>query len=207
MSPEVTISRRSMRIQVALVALVALVLGGVGVWSISIVLRPAKVPLDETTFTYVTVEPGEVGSSISLNTVAAWSPEQAGTNQAAGVVTDVAISAGDDVTQGAVLYSVNLRPVVVAQGLVPAFRSITQNTRGADVAQLQKMLAETGFYTGSADGEIGAKTISAIQAWQESLGTLPTGVVELGDIMFVPSLPARVTLDKIGRASCRERVF
>ena len=46
-----------------------------GVWWAALsVLTPAADPLAATNYTYVAVAPGEVGSNISLNTVAEWSP-------------------------------------------------------------------------------------------------------------------------------------
>lgn len=174
--------------------LLAAVAGGVG-WAAASVLAPSEDVLDATPFTYVSVEDGEVGASISLNAVAAWTPVPVGVNRAAGVVTGVAVAAGDEVVQGSTLYEIDLRPVVVAQGEVPAFRSIGEGAEGPDVAQLQTMLAATGAYRGPADGKAGAGTIAAIRAWQKGVGMPQTGVVEAGDVIFVPALPTRVALD------------
>lgn len=173
----------------------AVVLAGASGWALATVLRPAEDPLAATAFTFVSVEPGEVGSSLSLNTVAKWEPTPVGVNQAAGVVTSVAVAPGDEVAAGAVLYTVGLRPVVIAQGEVPVFRPIGAGVKGADVAQLQEMLAQLGFYGGAADGDAGAGTARAISDWQESLGLPRTGNTELGDVIFVPALPTRVSLD------------
>ncbi len=87
-------------------------------------------------------------------------------------MTSVAVSAGDEVSAGGqVLYAVNLRPVVVAAGETPAFRSLGRGASGgADVAQLQGLLAGLGFFDGDADGEFGWATESAVRDWQESLG-------------------------------------
>lgn len=164
-------------------------------WAATSVLSPTEDVLAETTFTFVKVTPGEVGSSIDLNTVAAWTPEPAGTNQASGIVTEITISPGDEVGQGSVLYTVNLRPVVAAQGTIPAFRPIGQGTVGPDVAQAQNMLALLGFYDGVSDGNAGSRTIAAIRAWQKSLSLEQTGTIQLGDVIFIQTLPTRVSLD------------
>ncbi len=175
--------------------LVLVALAAVAGWAASVVLRPVEDPTTATAYTYVTVEPGEVGSSMRLNVVAKWEPTPVGTNQASGIVTDVVAQPGDVVSQGDVLYRVNLRPVVVASGETPAFRAIGFESRGADVAQLQQLLTDVGMYFGAVDGDAGAGTVEAIRDWQESLGLARTGTVELGDVIFVPSLPTRVTLD------------
>lgn len=184
------------RVGVWVVALVvAVVLAGGAGWALATVLRPAEDPLSATGFTFVSVEPGEVGSSLHLNTVAAWQPVPVGVNRAVGVVTGVAVAPGDEVSAGSVLYTVGLRPVVIAQGEVPAFRAIGSGTVGADVAQLQLMLSQLGFFDGEVDGEAWWSTGEAIADWQESLGLQRTGTVEAGDVIFVPALPTRVSLD------------
>ncbi len=175
-------------------ALLLLIGCGVG-WAAASVLTPAEDPLAASSFTYVAVRQGEVGSSINLNTVAAWTPVPVGANRAAGVVTGVAVAAGDEVSQGSTLYLVDQRPIVVAQGGVPAYRAIAKGDEGTDVAQIQEMLVATGHYKGVADGKAGAGTIAAIRSWQKASGVQQTGIVELGDVIFVPQLPTRVALD------------
>lgn len=178
------------------VAVLLVAVGAAASWALVTVLRPADDPLAASTHTAVAVAQGEVGSSLRLNTVAEWKPVPNGTNQAVGVVTGIQIKPGDEVSTGATLYSVNLRPVTVAEGQVPAFRPIDAGAEGSDVAQLQRMLGARGFYSGPADGDAGSGTVSGIKKWQESLGLKGTGVVQLGDVIFVPKLPARVALDE-----------
>jgi peptidoglycan hydrolase-like protein with peptidoglycan-binding domain len=90
------------------------------------------------------------------------------------------------------LFSVILRPVVVAVGAVPAFRDLSLNVRGPDVAQLQTLLTELGFHEGVVDGVFRVGTRTAVREWQSSLGVTVDGVVRLGDVVFVPELPVRV---------------
>ena len=68
-----TAQRRRWWPMVIAIVLAAVVVGAAG-WAAATVLRPADDPLDATAFTYVTVEPGSVGSSINLNTVAVFLP-------------------------------------------------------------------------------------------------------------------------------------
>lgn len=175
--------------------LVGAVAGGLITWALATVLTPSVGDLDATKFTLVEVVPGEVGSSLNLNTAAEWVPIPIGSNLAAGTVTSVNIDPGQEVGVGTVLYTVNLRPVVVAPGAVPAFRSLSVGSQGQDVAQLQSMLSTLGFYSGPADGEMGYGTSAAVSSWQRSMGVEPDGEVQAGDIIFVPDLPTRVTLD------------
>jgi peptidoglycan hydrolase-like protein with peptidoglycan-binding domain len=110
------------------------------------------------------------------------------------VVTSVAIVPGDDVLAGDVLYAVDLRPVVVAEGATPMFRDLGLNSEGPDVAQLQELLASLGFYSGEIDGDFGTGVRAAVREWQDSLGLEDDGVIRRGDVVFVSSLPARVVL-------------
>ncbi|TFD49588.1 peptidoglycan-binding protein [Cryobacterium frigoriphilum] len=175
--------------------LVAVVAGaGIG-WAATTALTPPRDVVATTAFTFVEVVAGEVGSSINLNTVAQWTPVPAGFNQAAGTVTSVNVTAGQSVAVGATLYTVNLRPVVIAQGQVPAFRALAQDATGADVTQLQQALTDLDLYTGAVDGKFGAGTTTAVKAWQKALGVPLDGVVQPGDVIFVPSLPTQVALD------------
>lgn len=164
-------------------------------WALFSVASPAQDPLDAASYTLVEVTPGEVGASLQLNAIAQWVPSLTGANRAAGVVTGIHAEPGAEVTQGSLLYTVDLRPVVVAQGDVPAFRAIGDGTVGEDVRQLQQMLTDLGFYEGSIGGEAGELTAASIRSWQKSLGIEQTGVVAAGDVIFVPTLPARILLD------------
>lgn len=178
-----------------LAAVVFMLAGAACAWAAFTIMRPAEDPLENAAVTYVTVEEGRIGSSIALNTTAEWTLTSIGVNRASGVVTSVAVDAGAEVGPGAVLYEVDLRPVVIARGNVPTFRAIGADTVGEDVAQLQAFLAETGYFSGEADGRARWDTVVAIREWQENLDVEVTGSVGPGDVIFVPTLPTRVALD------------
>ncbi|GIU91801.1 MAG: hypothetical protein KatS3mg011_0707 [Acidimicrobiia bacterium] len=182
-------------LRIAGLALLLVATGAAGYWAGRVALEPPANPLaeDSTPLTYV-VEVGTVGRSFSFTAVAEWSLVPAGLNSAAGVVTSVEVAPGDVVGPGEVVYTVNLRPVVVAEGEVPMFRSLRLRDRGADVAQLQRLLAYLGLYSGDADGWYGTATRTAVRVWQRALGVEDTGVVEAGDLVFVPALPARIAV-------------
>lgn len=173
----------------------ALAVGVAVGWAGHRVLARPPAPVDETAATLVEVTTGSVGASMPLTAVARWQPVAAGTNLAAGTVTAVAVTPGQEVGQGAVLYTVDLRPVVVARGQTPAFRALAPGVRGEDVAQLQTLLTDLGRYRGPVDGRFTAATGAAVRAWQRSLGLAPDGTVQPADVVFVTDLPARVVLD------------
>lgn len=193
---------RPLRLVLLVVLLVAV--GLVGFWAGRVALEPPEDPLavDSGPVTYV-VESGEVGRSLSFSAVAEWGLVPVGRNGAAGVVTSVDVDAGEVVEPGDVLYTVGLRPVVVAVGSVPMFRDLARGASGDDVVQLQGLLAGLGFYSGELTGTLNAATESAVRAWQDSLGLDDTGVVAAGDVVFVPELPAPLVFSDELRVGAR----
>lgn len=186
---------------VGVVAALAAV-GAGGFWAGRTVLVSPEDPLagGSEPVTYAVAE-GRVGRSLQFVAVAEWGLTPLAWNAAVGVVTSVDVSSGDEITVGQRLFSVDLRPVVAAVGAVPAFRDLGWEAAGEDVAQLQRLLAGLGFFTGEADGVFGESTAEAVAAWQESLGLAASGTVRLrevvvrrGDVVFVPELPTRVAL-------------
>lgn len=188
---------KSKRRWVGLAAAITVALGAAGAvgWALSAVLKPADDPLSSDAVAYAVVTQGEVGATLNLNATASWPAQQAGTNQSSGIVTSVNVSPVEEVVAGTVIYTVDLRPVVIAQGDIPAFRAVSRGVVGADVSQLQELLASLDVYEGIIDGKAEAGTEAAIKAWQKTLGVEQTGVVETADVLYVPTLPSRVVLN------------
>ncbi|MFQ5523649.1 MAG: peptidoglycan-binding protein [Acidimicrobiia bacterium] len=182
-------------VSVLVVLLLVVGAGVVGWWAGRVALEPPEDPLAEGSgpVSYV-VEAGSVGRSFSFTAVASWELVPVGRNAAVGVVTSVELEPGAVVSPGDVLYTVDLRPVVTAEGTVPSFRRLSLKSKGVDVAQLQALLAGLGFYDGEVDGVFGRSTRAAVKAWQKVLGIDDSGIVEPGDVVFVPELPARLVL-------------
>ncbi|WP_295838780.1 peptidoglycan-binding domain-containing protein [uncultured Microbacterium sp.] len=172
-----------------------LVAGAAIAWAGFTVLRPAEDPLasavNETT---AVVTKGQVGEALTVNTSAQWQTTPAGANRAAGIVTSLSVTAGQSVAAGDTVYSVGLRPVAVGAGTIPMFRDVGRDLEGPDVAQVQQMLSDIGLYRNAIDGQVGVGTEQAIKTWQKKLGVEQTGVVQASDVIFLPTLPARVAL-------------
>jgi peptidoglycan hydrolase-like protein with peptidoglycan-binding domain len=113
-----------------------------------------------------------------------------------GVVTDI-VAAGDTIKQGDVLYRVNGAPVVAMYGDVPAYRTLRDlpdNMTGDDVLELEQNLVALGYdpdSLASVDDEFTSYTATMVERWQEDIGVDDTGVVSLGDVIFIPG-PAEV---------------
>ncbi len=101
---------------------------------------------------------------------------------------------GQVIEPGDVFYETDSTPVYVALGAVAAWRTMDADTTGRDVLQLEQWLVNGGW-AGSdmtVDGEWTTTTTDAVEAWQAAVGLEETGVVELGDLWFLPG-PVRVT--------------
>lgn len=175
-------------------SVVAAALVAAGWWAGRVAfVSPADPLADPVAVSYQVVE-GSVGRSLMFAAVAEWVLTPIGTGVSAGVVTSVEVEPGILLEAGDVLFTVGLRPVVVAEGSVPAFRELRQRVDGLDVSQLQELLSRLGFYSGDIDGRFGPGLHTAVKSWQESLGVADDGVVRAGDVVFVPELPTRVVL-------------
>ncbi|MFJ4027589.1 peptidoglycan-binding protein [Paenarthrobacter sp. NPDC089989] len=181
--------------RVTLAVAIVLGIGVAGGWAAKTVFMPTVVSLDNDTSAFIEVSEGEIGSSLNLVATAEWTTTPAGNNRASGTVTSVNVEPGQQVISGNVLYSVNLRPVVIAQGALPAFSTLEYGMKSQVVAQLQTFLSSGGYFRGANDGFFGEQTRLAVMNWQRSTGLPADGHVRTEDIIFVPKLPARVSLD------------
>jgi multidrug efflux pump subunit AcrA (membrane-fusion protein) len=106
------------------------------------------------------------------------------------VVTSV-LAAGATVRLGAVLYTVQSRPVVAMAGTLPAWRSLsTTVVDGPDVAQLELSLVALGYdrgHTMTVDDHFDSNTKAAVERWQAGYGLDVTGTVTLGSVVFLPA--------------------
>jgi hypothetical protein len=120
-----------------------------------------------------------------------------GGSSAAVYISRLDVAAGQTISNGEKLAEIDGEPLFALAGRVPAWRDITPGESGPDVAELQKALASLGYYTGGdTPGFFGTPTQDAVSLYYEHLGyTAPaTGGVPMTDVIFLPSLPAKVIL-------------
>ncbi len=177
----------------AIVGAAIVVLTLVAYWAGRTTVLPPDDPLASASepVTYEVIEQ-TLGRSLQFAAVAEWAAFPLVRAQAPGIVTTIGFEPGTTVDSGDVLFTVDLRPVVIAEGAIPSFRDMQTGDEGSDVRQLQALLAELGFFAERADGQFGAATERAVRAWQASLGMAADGIVRRGDMAFASELPVRV---------------
>ena len=180
-------------IAIGLVFVLLTLMAAAGFWAGRVALAPPDDPLAATAdpAAYEVVEQ-TIGQSLQFAATAEWKTTPLVRAAAPGVVTSIGFAPGDAVDAGDVLFTVNLRPTVLAAGSVPAFRDLQAGDRGADVRQAEALLVAEGFLDGAPDDEFDEATAAATRARQESLGLEPDGIVRHGDVLFTPELPVRV---------------
>lgn len=165
-------------------------------WALQVVTRPAAAIPPEPTYLTAEATDGRVERVLRLNATATWTAESSVANRARGVVTRRELIPGAEIKPGSVLYRVDERPVIAAQGSVPAYRDLASGAKGADVAQLEKFLVTQGFARHTVDQSFTAATTASVKAWQRKVGLPPTGVMGVGDLVYFDRLPTRGALDE-----------
>lgn len=173
-----------------------LLLLGIGWWAGRATLTPPDASGESAAPALYVVKQGQVGRLMSFSATATWQRHLVGHSGAGGTVTAVWVREGAETSAGARLYSVDERPVVLAEGRVPAFRDLSSGAEGRDVRQVQTFLHQAGLYSGVSDGRFDADVSAAVRAWQRELGILADGMVRRGDLAFVPDLPRRIQLSE-----------
>ncbi|CAN5618590.1 peptidoglycan-binding protein [soil metagenome] len=143
-------------------------------------LPPATAQITRTTLVETRTESGTLGYGDPV-------PVRA---RGSGTLTWIAAE-GATVMRGEPLFKVDELPVVALYGAVPMYRTLSKGVVGADVRQLQENLLELGYTGFAADGIYIQATATAVLAWQADLGLPQTGMVELGQVVFMPG-PARI---------------
>ncbi len=168
------------------------VIAGLGYWAGTNAIVPPELPVDEHETQTYSVATGSVERTIDIAVGASWSTTRTLFAGGDGVVTSVLHEAGALADAGDVLATIDLEPVVIAEGPVPMFRTLQRGVEGPDVAQLQELLRANGFLDGLADGAFGPVTEAAVKRWQRSIGAREDGIVNPGALLFVEGLPVRL---------------
>jgi peptidoglycan hydrolase-like protein with peptidoglycan-binding domain len=184
-------SRRRRRVIAGLVALALAVATALAVWPFGRGGPQTNEGIDNGSPTSLaTVIRGSLSSRTSVNGTLTYAGSHSVVNQAAGTLTALP-AVGDVIEPGEVLYRVDGDPVVLLEGNVPAYRTLVQGLSGPDVRQLNADLVDLGYATGAtldpASDVFGSETSRALRRLQARVGLEPTGVLLLGQAVFLPS--------------------
>jgi hypothetical protein len=114
-----------------------------------------------------------------------------------GIVT-VPPAVGAVLNEGAVALAVSARPVLVFQGVQPAYRDLNLKSVGQDVRDLEAGLARLGLDPGPQDAVFDAKTVAALRTVYNRSGYDVFGnALPADEIVFFPTLPVRVEQSEI----------
>jgi peptidoglycan hydrolase-like protein with peptidoglycan-binding domain len=109
-------------------------------------------------------------------------------NRLSGTITWLP-SVGQVIKPGGTLYKVSGDPVILMNGSTPAYRDLSAaDSAGPDILELNRNLVRLGFDPDGivADDVWQPATTAAVEMFQESLGQEPTGVLTLGQVVFLP---------------------
>jgi hypothetical protein len=95
-------------------------------------------------------------------------------------------AAGDVITRGKPMYSVDDHPVPALAGTVPSYRTLKAGVSGTDVREFEENLKALGYAGFTVDDEFTSATATAVRRWQKDLSRDETGTVAATDIVVVP---------------------
>ncbi|WP_327086758.1 peptidoglycan-binding protein [Nonomuraea sp. NBC_01738] len=98
---------------------------------------------------------------------------------------------GATLTRGHAVYSADADRVPLLYGGMPLYRELKNGVEGADVALLERNLAELGYDGFDVDDTFTWSTRQAVEQWQEDLGVPVTGAVLPAAVVVAPG-PLRV---------------
>jgi peptidoglycan hydrolase-like protein with peptidoglycan-binding domain len=111
-------------------------------------------------------------------------------NDAQGHWTSLPV-VGQVISQGQAIFAVDGNPVVLFYGSTPAYRDFRLGMGdGQDVKELEQDLLALGFGNSSnlfATGHFDSFDAAAIKRWQKATGQAQTGVLTLGQVVFLPA--------------------
>jgi peptidoglycan hydrolase-like protein with peptidoglycan-binding domain len=136
-----------------------------------------------------TVEKRTLSSRVQVNGTLGYLGSYQVVNGAQGHWTSLP-AVGQVITQGQTLSSVDGSPMVLLYGTIPAYRDFRPGmSDGEDVKELEQNLLALGYGNSSnlvASGHFDSFDVAAVKRWQKAMGLAQTGVISLGQVVFLP---------------------
>jgi peptidoglycan hydrolase-like protein with peptidoglycan-binding domain len=185
--------RTGRRILLTLLALLSIAAIAAGGWMAWTRFRPAPPAASHQALSTATVTRRDLTSQEQVNGTLGYGDQSPLLNryssgQGGGTVTGLP-SAGQVISRGQTLYSVDNVPIPLFYGDQPFWRQLTTGVSGHDVTELEQNLLALGYANSSnlsTDGTFTAADQAAVKRWQAALGLTQTGVVNPGDVVIEP---------------------
>ncbi len=160
----------SRRVILGVVAVVAVLSGVIGWVAGQRIRSPADVAADaeapEASLITVPVEERALSSNVVIRGQVEFSDSSdlsvSGSADGVAIITRLTKEVGDLLAEGDVAVEMAGRPVIVLEGEVPVFRSLTPTLEGPDVRQLEEALLRLGYDPGDIDGVYDTDTEAAV---------------------------------------------
>jgi hypothetical protein len=150
---------------------------------------------DGTATTLTSVTRGSLSSQTNVPASIAYSGTYTVIGKSAGTITSLP-AVGQIVQQAQALYAIDGAPVVLLHGPTPMYRALQVGMSGADVAELNADLVSLGLATRAqvnpSSDYFSLATAAALERLQFNLGVAQTGMLALGQAVFLPT-SARIT--------------
>lgn len=160
----------SRRAILALVAAIAVASAGLGWVAGQRIKSPADIAAEalppKASLITVPVEQRVLSSNVVIRGQVEFSESAdlsvSGSADGVAIITRLPKAEGEDLNEGDVAVEVAGRPMLVLQGELPTFRSLTPTLEGPDVRQLEDALVRLGLDPGPVDGLYDSRTESAV---------------------------------------------
>jgi hypothetical protein len=182
--------------RVVLVVVVVVVVAGAVVGGILLSRKsPAKAASVDNgaAISTATIEQRSLSAQTNVSATLGYAGSYSVINQAVGTYSELP-AVGDVIEPGSVLYAVGGQPVVLLVGSTPAYRTLVAGISGPDALELNTGLVALGYGPSALRGSqvFSAATAAAVMKLQTRLGIAQTGVLDVDQVMFLPSA-ARIT--------------
>jgi peptidoglycan hydrolase-like protein with peptidoglycan-binding domain len=151
--------------------------------------HPTAAASGQPSTSLATVEKRTLSSRVSVSGTLGYLGTYQVINGAQGHWTSLP-AVGQVISQGQAIASVDGSPVVLFYGAIPAYRDFRSGmSDGEDVKQLEQNLLALGYGNSSnlvASGHFDAFDVAAVKRWQKAMGLAQTGVISLGQVVFLP---------------------
>ena len=190
-SPIIEPRRRGRRILLTLLALILIAAIAAGGWMAWTRFRPAAPAAPHRALSTATVTHRDLTSQEQVGGTLGYGSQSPLLNRyssgaGGGTVTGLP-SAGQVISRGQTLYSVDNVPIPLFYGDQPFWRQLTIGVTGHDVTELEQNLLALGYAGSSnlsADGTFTDADQAAVKRWQAALGLAQTGTVNPGDVVI-----------------------